>query len=222
MAKQQLSLKQLAINNDNTSIIITIGLATFIFIFSCVASNALLKQRAYHATVIGKKKAALAQLKKNTEEVEKLKKSYIAFADSQENVLGGSATGNGDKDGENPRLVLDALPSKYDFPALATSLEKVFSQYKIENLQGTDDEIAQSAAEASASPQPLEIPFAVSTGGSEAAAKDVLLLYERSIRPIQISKLKLESAGDSLKISVEAKTYFQPQKKFDVKPEAVK
>jgi hypothetical protein len=222
MAKQQISLKQLAINKDNTAILITVGLAAFIVVFSLVASNALLKQRTYQSKVITKKQAALKQLKTNANEVDKLKTSYQAFADSPTNVLEGNAKGTGDRDGENPRLVLDALPSKYDFPALATSIEKMFRQYSIESLSGTDDELAQATAQTSTTPQPVEIPFSIALNSSPQSSKDVLRLFERSIRPIQIKTLSIEAGSGQVKINADANTYFQPQKKFDVKLENVR
>lgn len=82
MARQQISLKQLAIDKDNSAIVLAVGLAAFVIVFSLVASNALLKQRSYQAKVIGQKKTALKQLKQNASEVEKLKTSYQAFAES--------------------------------------------------------------------------------------------------------------------------------------------
>ncbi len=221
MARQQISLKQLAIDKDNTAIVIAVGLAAFIIVFSLVASNALLKQRAYQAKVIGKKKVALNQLQKNANEVDKLKASYQTFAESQTNVLGGSSSGSGEKDGENPRLVLDALPSKYDFPALTTSLEKVFKKYNLESITGTDDEVAQALA-ASGTPAPVEMPFSIVMGGSAQSSKEVLGLFERSIRPFQLQKVSITGESNDLQITVDGKTYIQPQKKFDVKMEKVK
>ncbi len=222
MARQQISLKQLAIDKDNTAIVVAVGLAAFIIIFSLVASNALLKQRSYQSTVIGKKKVALKQLKQNEKEVEKLKQSYQTFASAPQNVLGGNPSGTGEKDGDNPRLILDALPSKYDFPALATSLEKVFKPYNIESITGTDDEVAQAAATASGTPQPVEIPFTIAMNGSAQNSKEILQLFEKSIRPVQVEKLTISGRANQLKINVTAKTYFQPQKKFDVTSEKVK
>lgn len=222
MARQQLSFKQLAINKDNSTILLVVALASFVVIFSLVASNALLKQQSYQAEVIGKKKAALRQLKSNAEEAEKLKTSYQAFADSQQNLLGGSSKGTGDKDGDNPRLILDALPSKYDFPGLATSLEKVFKQYSIKSISGTDDEIAQLGTEATGLPQPVEIPFAVSIGSSPQASKQVLEVFEKSIRPIQVKKLSIVGQPEEVKITVDAITYYQPQRAVDVRTEKVK
>jgi hypothetical protein len=222
MARQQISLKQLAIDKDNTAILIAVGAASFILVFSLIAGNALLKQRSYQAKVIGKKKTALRQLKQNSEEVEKLKNSYQVFVSGDQNVLGGNAKGTGDKDGENSRLVLDALPSKYDFPGLATSLEKTFRPYGIESITGTDDEIAQAAASASASPQPVDIPFSLVVNSSAQSSKQALELFEKSIRPFQIQKIGLTGQAGDLKMTITGKTYFQPAKKFDVKTETVK
>lgn len=223
MAKQ-ISFKQLAINKDNATIVLAVGLAAFVVVFSLVASNALLKQRGYQAKVIGKKKVALNQLKINVSEVDKLRTSYQVFAEAEQNVLGGSSKGTGDRDGENPRLVLDALPSKYDFPSLATSLEKVFKSYKLESITGTDDEITQSELASSGTPQPIEIPFAISVTGSVQASDQMLEIFEQSIRPFQIVGLTLAVPGktDELTITADAKTYFQPQQKLEIKTEKVK
>ena len=222
MAKQKASLKQLAIDKDNSAIIIAVGLASFIVVFCLIASHALIKQSAYQNKVIGKKKAALNQAKKNVEEVKKLHTSYQAFASQEQNVLGGSSRGSGDKDGENPRLILDALPSKYDFPALTTSLEKTFKQYSLESITGTDDEKNQAAVPSSGTPQPVEMPFAVGVNGSAANSKEILQQFEKSIRPFQIQKINITGSSSQLQINITAKTYFQPQKKFEVKTEKVK
>ncbi len=222
MARQQLSLKQLAINKDNSAIVIAVGIAAFVVIFSLVASKALLEQRSYQSRVITKKKLALTQLKTNVAEVDKLKNSYQVFANEQENILKGSATGTSDRDGQNPRVVLDALPSKYDFPALTSSLDKLFKPYKVTSLSGADDEVTQSAAEASGAPAPVEIPFQISLESSNQSSKDLLGLFEKSIRPIQIKTLTVTADPTGLKYDVAAKTYFQPQKKFDIKTEPVR
>lgn len=222
MARQQLSLKQLAINKDNSTILIVVALASFIIVFSLIASNALIKQSSYQGKVISKKKIALKQLKTNSKEVEKLKTSYKSFAEQQQNILGGNSAGTGDKDGDNPSLILDALPSKYDFPGLATSLEKVFKQYSIKSITGTDDEIIQGATASSGQPQAVEVPISIVVGGSPQSSKQILQTFEKSIRPFQIKKLSLAGQDSEVKITVDARTYYQPQNKFDVKTEKVK
>lgn len=222
MPRQQISLKQLSIDKDNSAIVIAVGLAAFVIVFSLVASQALLQQSRYQAKVIGKKKSALKQLRINAEEVEKLKSAYFVFAEKDQNILGGNAAGSGERDGENPRIILDALPSKYDFPALTTSLEKVFKPYGLQGITGTDDEINQTGAEATPTPQPVEIPFTVAVKSNAQSTKEILQLLEKSIRPIQVQRLSLIGSSDQLEVNIEAKTYFQPQKKFDVRTEIVK
>lgn len=222
MARQQLSLKQLAINKDNTSIIVAVGVAAFIIVFSLVASKALIDQMSYQSRVISKKEKALKQMKVNVGEAEKLRDSYQVFADAKENVLGGNPDGQGDKDGSNPRLILDALPSKYDFPALATSLDKMFKDYRITSISGTDDEVTQSTADAGSAPAPIEIPFSVVVDGSSQSSKEILSLFERSIRPMQVDSLVITGDPNNLKFTVKGKTYFQPQKNVEVRTEKVR
>ena len=120
---------------------------------------------------------------------------------------------------------MDALPSKYDFPALTTSLEKLLTGngYSIESISGTDDEVAQASAESSGvNSQPVEMPFSATVKASNSNTKQLLGLFERSIRPMQISKIILKGETDGIKVTIDGKTYFQPQKKFDVKTEKVK
>ncbi len=67
----------------------------------------------------------------------------------------------------------------------------------------------------------VEIPFTVGITTSTSNTKQLLSLFEKSIRPMQISKLSLKGESNGVKVSVDGKTYFQPQKKFNVKVEKV-
>lgn len=224
MARPQLSAKRIAIDKANTSVVVAVGIAAFIVVFSIVASKALLSQRSYQSKVIDKKETALTQLETNVKEADELFVSYQEFSEATTNVLGGNPKGNGDKDGENKRLVLDALPSKYDFPALATSINKLISSngFQVESITGTDDETNQSSAQTSDTPVAVDMPFAIET--KQVAASDgkrFLELFERSIRPIQVQKITISGQEGSLKISLKAKTYYQPGKSLEIKTETV-
>src|SRR6185436_19057656 len=98
-----------------------------ITVFSLMASRGLLGQRSYQARVINEKGKAVKQLQSNVAATKSLVDSYSNFTSLSSNVLGGNPRGTGDKDGDNGKIVLDSLPSKYDFPALTTSLEKILS-----------------------------------------------------------------------------------------------
>jgi hypothetical protein len=224
MPRGQLSAKRIAIDKANTTVVIAVGVAAFIVVFSLVASKALLSQRSYQAKVINRKEEALRQLNTNIKESEKLAISYEEFNGAPINVLGGNPKGTGDKDGENSRIVLDALPSKYDFPALATSINKLIASngLAIESISGTDDEANQSVTQTSENPSAIDIPFGVESKQMPASdGKKFIELFERSIRPIQIQKISISGQDNNLKISIKAKTYYQPGKNLDIKSEVV-
>lgn len=224
MAKPQFSVKRLAIDKANTSLVLTVTISIFVIVFSMVASKALYSQMRYQSRVIGKKEATVKQIEKNKKEVEKLTTAYTEFSSEITNAIGGNPKGAGDRDGENARIILDALPSKYDYPALITSLNKLAQTggYTLTSLTGTDDEISQGTNASSASPQPIELPFSLEASIAQADGVKFLQLFEKSIRPIQISKVTIQGKDSSLKVSLQAKTYFQPEKKLNITDEVVK
>src|SRR5262245_18703411 len=117
------SHKHVLIDKANQVALIALSAAVVILMFSLFATQALIKQNAYNQKVIGAKKEALKQIKQNRANVDELVKSYEAFASEPVNIIGGNPTGSGPKDGNNPKIVLDSLPSKYDFPGFASSME---------------------------------------------------------------------------------------------------
>src|SRR5689334_22008086 len=120
-----LSTKRIQVSKATATIVGTIAAAAFIAVFSLIASQALLSQRAYQSRVIAGKEKAKKQLEDNIKAVNVLSTQYKAFIGTSQNIIGGNPSGSGERDGDNARIVLDALPSKYDFPALAASLEKI-------------------------------------------------------------------------------------------------
>lgn len=224
MAKPNLSMKRIAIDKAHATLLISVSIAVFISIFSLVAAKSLISQGRYQAKVIHKQEQARDQMKKNVTEAKKLNSAYQEFENSPENILGGNPKGNGDKDGENARIVLDALPSKYDFPALATSIEKMLKDNSISMtaLTGTDDEVAQASNASSNKPQPVEIPYTVEATVAPQAGKDFIRLFESSIRPMQVKKVVVSGDNNQLKTSLTVKTYFQPELNLSVRKEPVK
>lgn len=224
MAKTASFTKRALISKANSTMVIATAIAAFIFVFSMVASKALFSQASYQNKVIDQKKKALATLKSDISAVDSLKESYRSFVETPRNVLGGNPTGTGSLDGDNAKIVLDALPSKYDFPALATSLESLISSQglEIQAISGTDEEVQQR--QSSESPSPVPIPFQVRVSGSFESIKNLINAFERSIRPIQVKKVDMASAaqGDSLTALIDAETFYQPEKSLKIKTEVVK
>lgn len=221
------SNKRILIDKSNASMVIVVAVVAFITVFSLISSKTLLDQRSYKARVIKEQKKALAQLKANNKAASELEASYKAFISPTENIIGGTVDGTSDKDGDNARIVLDALPSKYDFPALASSLEKILTDqnFKINDISGIDDELKQvipPAPGAAAVIAPVEIPFLISVTGSFEAAQGLMDTFQKSIRPIKVSKISLEDKTGVLNIDVNAKTYYQPEKSIKITPTVVK
>ncbi len=219
-----ISTKQIQIDKANVRIVVAVSIAAFVTVFSLVASKALISQRTYQSKVIAKKQIAKDTLTSNLQAANQLVASYKAFVETPDNVIGGNPQGQADRDGDNARIVLDALPSKYDFPALATSLDKILSSqnYNIKSITGTDDEVNQSQVALSATPQPIEIPFQVTVAATNQSLENLFTIFERSIRPMNIQMITLNATSNEVNVNITAKTYYQPEKALQIKKEVVK
>ena len=223
MAKDT-SHKQTMIDDANKRVVIVTSIAAFVVIFCLVASHALFSQLLYQNRIVTAKKQALSQLKTDTSAIQNLDTAYAAFVGTPQNVLGGLTNGSNSQDGDNAKVILDALPSKYDFPALATSLEKILTSenIQIQSISGTDDEVAQSAKSSSATPAPQPIPFSVTGTSNYQSIQNMTKTFESSIRPIQIQTLTLSGGDATLTASITAQTYYQPEKTFSIGTKVIK
>jgi len=217
------SNKRLQINKNNATVVLVVAITSFVTVFSLVASRALLSQRAYQSRVISQKKIAVKQLKDNNKAARDLASSYKTFVSPAENKIGGSSTGTGDKDGDNAKIVLDALPSKYDFPAVATSLEKLIASknIKIVGIDGVDDEIKQSTTK-DLKPTPVEMIFQINVNANYNTIQSLSETFESSIRPIQISQMEFTGSDDKLIVAIDGKTYYQPEKIVKITTKVIK
>jgi hypothetical protein len=224
MSDAKLSTKRLLIDKANTMVVIITSAACFVVVFSLVASHALVSQLSYQNRIIKTKRQTVSQLKSNITAVSSLDTAYEAFVSTPTNVLGGSPTGSGSKDGDNGKIVLDALPSEYDFPALATSLEALLSNQgvQIQSIGGSDQEVAQSSTTAMAAPQPVAMPFTIAVSGNYQGIQNVINQLDRSIRPMQIQTMNLSGDQANLTLNVTAQTFYQPAKKLGITTEVVK
>jgi hypothetical protein len=223
MARVTSTTKRSLITKANSTMVVSTGVAAFLVIFCLVASKTLLSQANYQNRIIGAKKDAVKQLKDNITARDSLVSSYKAFVDTSQNVLGGNPSGSGAQDGDNAKLVLDALPSKYDFPALASSLEKMINAQNLQilGITGTDAEATQST-DASGSPQPVAMPFQVQVSGSYDQIQGLVKMFNDSIRPFQIQSMELSGNQSSMAATITAQTYYQPEKTFKVQTEVIK
>ncbi|HJQ09137.1 MAG TPA: hypothetical protein VJ836_06680 [Candidatus Saccharimonadales bacterium] len=224
MARTTSFTKRSLISKANSTMVVATTAAAFVLVFALVAGKSLIGQAAYQNKVISTKKTALMQLEADLEARDRLQASYKAFVAANPNVLGGDSTANvTDKDGDNAKLVLDALPSKYDFPALTTSLEKIIQgqNLQIMNISGTDLEAAQAGKQTSPTPTPVAMPFQVQVSGSYQSIQNLTSVFMNSIRPFQIQTMEISGDESSMTALISAQTFFQPEKSLSIKTEVV-
>lgn len=225
MARPEISTKRLAISKANAQMVAAVGIASFITVFCLVAARSVLSQNGYQARLTSKKEAAHKQLVANLQASTNLIAAYKAFVSTPTNVIGGNPTGTGDNDGDNAKIILDALPSTYDFPALTASLEKILDDQslKISSITGTDDQVNQQNNTSSPNPQPVNMPFTFSvTNANYSAVQQLITRLQQSIRPIQIDTLELNGGPSNMTLTVNAHTYYQPGKNLTITKQVVK
>ena len=223
MAKLQLSTKRVLIDKTNSRIVAYTAAAAFMVVFALVSSRTLIGEAMYQSRLISAKKQSVSQLKTDIQSTSNLVTAYKAFVGTPQNVIGGNPTGNGSKDGDNAKIVLDALPSKYDFPALATSLEKLLTSQnvQIQSISGTDDEVAQSNDQSSSNPSPVAMPFQISVTGNYQQIQNLVKTFNLSIRPFQIQTMQISGNESSMTLTMTAQTFYQPEKVFNVTQKVV-
>jgi len=208
----------------NSAIVIVTSVAAFIIIFLLVASKTLFGQAAYQNRIASQKKAALVQIKADIASSKGLVSSYDTFNKVPVNIIGGNSVGSGPNDGPNSRIILDALPSSYDFPALITSIEKIISTrgLTVDSIQGIDEEVAQQSNQSSPNPQPVPVPFQVTVKGNYAAVQALIGDFQNSIRPFQIQKETISGGESDMTLDLTVQTFYQPAKSLNVGSKIVK
>lgn len=224
---QMMSTKRLQINKANATVTLVVAIASFLTISSIVMTRSLLVRRAYQARVVEEKHKAALQLEANVKAADQLKAAYGEFVEQSPNAIGGPKDipekGTVEREGDNAKITLDALPSKYDFPAMATSLEKLLNQknFTIESISGTDDEIAQKN-KVEGNPTPIAMPFNFVVSSSYDPLADFLKVMEKSIRPIQVQAITLTAKEKTVQMNIDAKTFYLPEKTLNISKKAIK
>lgn len=198
------------ISKSNTKMLVILAVAGAVLSFSMVLSITFIKRMNYQAKVINERTKVQKQLKSNVAAVDSLLEAYKNFDEAAESVIGTSDS--------NSKIVLDALPSKYDFPALATSLEKLLATGGFSDISITGADNEATAEQNSASPAPIEIPFTIAAKGSYTSLQTLINNLRISIRPFKILKLDITAAAgsDSMSFTISGVTYYQPEKNLEI------
>jgi len=240
MEGKLISTKQLKIDKANSTIVIILAVCSFVFVFSLVATKALISQYAYQNRVTNARQTTANQLTKDKQAAVSLLSSYNTFTSGTTNIIGGTTTGTSNQDGTNTKIILDALPDKYDFPALVTSIQNLISGQgvQINSITGTDTgggatstttlpttttpAVPTTPTTSTSAVAPIPIPFSFAVIGSYSSIQSVLTNIQKSIRPIQILTLNLNGSDAQLTMTVTAQTYYMPSTGLNITSEIVK
>lgn len=220
--KVQISKKHLEIDKAQRNILLIVALATVITVFSLISSKALLSHAAYQRQVLNETNKTNAVLEENLKNSSLLVKHYedVFIGKSPTNIIGGRNSDDPNTqppDGNNARIVLDALPTSYDFPALVTSVSFILSNNNMSNpsISGTDQSVEVDSSPLD-NPQPVPITITASGTGDYESVKKLVIDFERSIRPFDITNLTITGGENNLQVTVNMNTYFQPAKTLTI------
>lgn len=191
------------IKKAGSRIFITISVASIIAAFCIVAINFMWDLAGYNSRVQGEKEIARDTLLANISKSEDLQKSFVALQESDDLIKGQ------DKQ-SNSSVILDALPRKYDFPALVTSIDKVadLSGVNVAGLSGNDEEV--NAIARSPNPTPQEIHLSVNIEGTYKNINKFVKNLENTIRPIKVINIRLAGSDSKMSATFDLVTYYQP------------
>jgi Tfp pilus assembly protein PilO len=221
--------KQVLIDKADTRMLVFAGIAAFTFVFALFSGKSLISELTYQSRLSDVKQTALTQLQTDKFAETSLVDSYQTFIGSTTNIIGGTSSGSGTNSGNNGQIVLDALPSKYDFPAMLTSVNNLLSTsgVQIVSISGTDNQLTQQAFQTSSTPTPIPMLFNFVVDGSYQNIQNLFNTFQNSIRPFQFKTVSISAASASsgssggLTLSATVQTYYQPEKIFSVTSEVV-
>src|SRR3990167_10386880 len=111
--------KRLKTDGSETRVVLIVAVAAIVTVFCLVSRKTLFSQASYNKRVLDARRDALTQLNENITAADKLVDQYQIFqTGSPTNIIGGKNStdpGLTPPDGDNARLFLPPLPSKYDF-----------------------------------------------------------------------------------------------------------
>lgn len=214
--------KRVQISQAQSRIMLIVSIATVITVFCLVSSKALVSQAAYQKRLVSARESSVKQLQANKSASLTLIDQYnnvFQNTSTATNIIGGKFDTNAaalPPNQDNARIVLNALPTSYDFAGLISSVAKILSDNGIssQSITGTD-ESATATTSASATPQPVEIKLTIGGQGSYDSIQKVVKDLERSIRPFDIRTIQLNGTNSTMTFTAEISTYYQPAKTLE-------
>lgn len=222
--------KRQQISNANRTMFVWVAAVSAVVGIAIVGSVLLYQKAAFNERVLSLKDKTVSTLRENNKVVPDLEDKIRQMNTNQalKDVMGPNQT-------QPIRVVLDALPSEANSPALGSSLQTKFLNdpaLRIESLtvdpvvgveSQTSSNVKDASSTASTNANEITFRFAVSVDINNAnALKELLQRLERSIRAVDITSLKIEAQSNRLLLSVEGRAFYEPAKTVQLQEQAVK
>jgi Tfp pilus assembly protein PilO len=202
-----LTSKRLGVEKAKSTVFAALVIASIVVSFSIVTIQFLFGTIQFNNRVIERQEENVDILNENLKQIAEIEEAFDLF----------EATSSVDS-----QEVLDALPSKYDFPALATSIESLASRNGLilEIFDGND--LGDEASSREINPQPLEIPFTITVSGTYEDITNFAGDLEKSIRPISTTFYEISGTDENITVTMEAVSYYQPAQSLDIETETIR
>ncbi|MDX2776307.1 hypothetical protein PV379_02980 [Streptomyces caniscabiei] len=230
MATQETALrKRQQIAKANRTMFLWVAGASALVGIALVLSLFLLQKAWFNEKVLAEKAKTASTLTANNLAVNDLK-DQIRVLNTNTSLREVMIAG----EDQPVQVVLDALPSDANSSALGSSLQEKFlndGALKIESLtvdpvagvESQSDDSVEDASDVTEGENQITFRFTVSTdSGNASALKSLLQRLERSIRPIDISTLTVETQGDRLVLTVAGRSFYEPARTVELKEKTVK
>lgn len=193
------------LDKSKTSSVTLLAIACFVLIFGLFTIKTLFGFYAYQNLVISAQKSSVSNINQDQQVANNVETSYKSFVNQPNNIIGGSSIGTTATSGNNAKIILDALPETYDFPALMSYMQSLLTApgITIDSLTGSDTSLSQVA-----SSEPIPIPISFTVAGSYSNIQNLFSVLNRSVSPIDILTITLGGQDTNLSVSVTAQTYY--------------
>lgn len=216
--------KRQQIASANQMIFVWVIVASIAVSLCGVTMQFLIRQAIFNQKIIGAKLDTQTTLSRNIENVSELKKNVDALL-----ADGNLAKVKANPDDTNLKVVLDALPTTDDPLALGASLQQVIlpksgvNTSDLTTVSQADLLLADpSATESTSGGTAPTSSFTFAATSDYGHIQAMLSDLERTIRPMNVQMLGLQSVDGQVKATVTGVTYYSPQQTVQLGKKTIK
>lgn len=207
--------KRQQIDASNKMMFVFVAGAALVAGMALVVTFFLAQQIMFHAGIIAIKSGTVGTLEGNIKTAKELKDNLRVLETNE-------ALASVKANAQNSPLqtVLDALPADANGDALGASLQQKF----IAAVPGLtlDNLTVEPKSEEGADTSDSSIAFSLSVSGTAEKLKELLTLFERSIRVIEIVSAEIQAGEGRITLTIRGKAFYQPAQELKLGMKVVK